>query len=125
MSQYVEAPRKTRDWRLRFDAKASPYFLVSPYFLLFAVFGLFPLGFTLWVSLHKWKLAGDKEFIGFENYSYLLTNERFWNATGNTVGMFIVATVPQLLLALALANWLNKRLRFRLAIRLVYVKVFA
>jgi cellobiose transport system permease protein len=100
------------------DLKASPYFLISPYFLLFAIFGLFPLGYTLWVSLHDWVLAGDKTFIGLENYTALLADSDFWNAVFNTVGMFMLATVPQLVLSLMLANALNKRLRGRLFLRL-------
>src|SRR5918996_4629 len=100
------------------DLKVSPYLLVSPYFILFAIFGLFPLGFTLWVSLHDWQLAGDKEYVGFDNYEFLLTNDRFRTTVINTLGMFVVATVPQLLLALMIANALNKRLRGRLVFRL-------
>ncbi len=96
----------------------SPYLFVSPYFILFAIFGAFPLGFTLWVSLHDWQLAGDKEWVGLDNYQYLLTDERFNTTIINTLGMFVVATVPQLLLALLVANALNKRLRGRLFFRL-------
>lgn len=102
----------------RWDHRGSPYLFVSPYFLLFTAFGLFPLGFTLWVSLHKWKLAGDKEFVGLDNYAFLLTNERFATAVGNTLGMFVLATIPQLLLALLLANALNKRMRGLLYLRM-------
>ncbi|ADD45901.1 carbohydrate ABC transporter permease [Stackebrandtia nassauensis] len=102
----------------RLDHRGSPYLFVSPYFLLFAAFGLFPLGFTLWVSLHRWKLAGDKEFVGIDNYTFLLTNERFGAAVVNTLGMFTLATVPQLLLALLLANALNKRMRGLLYLRM-------
>lgn len=102
----------------RFDLRGSPYLFVSPYFLLFAIFGLFPLGFTLWVSLHKWRLAGDKEFVGLDNYQFLLTNQGFWNATGNTLAMFVTATLPQLVLAILLANALNKRMRGRLILRM-------
>ncbi|MEV0649181.1 sugar ABC transporter permease [Phytomonospora sp. NPDC050363] len=111
-------PKPARSRLLRFEQRGMPYALISPYFLLFAVFGLFPLGFTLWVSLHRWRLAGEKEWVGFDNYAFLLTNERFWNATGNTLGIFVMSTIPQLLLALAIASALNKRMRFRLAIRL-------
>jgi cellobiose transport system permease protein len=100
------------------DLKASPYLLVSPYFILFAIFGAFPLGFTLWVSLHDWQLAGDKVYVGLENYQFLLTNDRFMTTVVNTLGMFVLATVPQLLLALLIANALNKRLRGRLLFRL-------
>ncbi|GAA2294866.1 sugar ABC transporter permease [Nonomuraea roseoviolacea subsp. roseoviolacea] len=102
----------------RFDLKGVPYLLVSPYYLLFAVFGVFPLGYTLWVSLHDWELAGDTKFTGLANYGELITDESFWNAVVNTLGMFVVATVPQIVLALLLANALNKRLRGRLLLRL-------
>ncbi|MFF3437391.1 carbohydrate ABC transporter permease [Streptosporangium sp. NPDC002721] len=102
----------------RFDLRATPYFLVSPYFLLFAIFGIFPLGYTLWVSLHEWELAGDKTLVGLDNYIELITDEAFWNAVINTLGMFVMSTVPQLVLALLLANALNKRIRGRLFFRL-------
>ncbi|NUT44121.1 MAG: sugar ABC transporter permease [Thermoactinospora sp.] len=111
-------PPVRRSFLSRLDIHAAPYLFVSPYFVLFALFGLFPLVFTAWVSLHDWQLAGDKDWVGLANYGELLGDEKFWNATYNTVGMFFLATVPQLLLALLLANALNKRLRFRLALRL-------
>jgi cellobiose transport system permease protein len=119
-AQPVAGPHRSRLSRARsfVDLKVSPYLLVSPYFILFAIFGAFPLGFTLWVSLHDWQLAGDKEYVGLEHYEFLLGNERFRTTVVNTLGMFVVATVPQLLLALMLANALNKRLRGRLFLRL-------
>ncbi|MER5623675.1 MULTISPECIES: carbohydrate ABC transporter permease [unclassified Streptosporangium] len=110
-------PQRGGGWA-RFDLRATPYFLVSPYFLLFAIFGIFPLGYTLWVSLHDWELAGDKSFVGLENYIELITDEAFWNAVINTLGMFVMSTIPQLVLALVLANALNKRIRGRLFFRL-------
>jgi cellobiose transport system permease protein len=115
-----QAPRRPLVRRLLtwIDLRLAPYLFVSPYFILFAIFGAFPLGFTLWVSLHDWPLAGDKEYIGFDNYQFLLTNDRFQQTIVNTLGMFVVATVPQLLLALMIANALNKRIRGRLVFRL-------
>ncbi|MEU4405912.1 sugar ABC transporter permease [Streptosporangium sp. NPDC023963] len=123
MTSYVGSPAGRRGpsrgngWA-RFDLRATPYFLVSPYFLLFAVFGIFPLGYTLWVSLHEWELAGDKTLVGLDNYIELITDEAFWNAVFNTLGMFVMSTIPQLVLALLLANALNKRIRGRLFFRL-------
>src|SRR5690606_17631431 len=115
------SPRRTRSRGRRigrFDLKGMPYLLVSPYFLLFAIFGVFPLLYTLWLSLYDAELAGKREFAGFANYIELIADEEFWNAVVNTVGMFVLATVPQLLMALLLANALNKRLRGRLLLRL-------
>ncbi|MEU1729695.1 sugar ABC transporter permease [Streptosporangium sp. NPDC020145] len=102
----------------RFDLLVTPYLFVSPYFVLFVLFGVFPLGYTLWVSLHDWELAGDRIFVGAGNYLSLVADEAFWNAVVNTLGMFVISTVPQLVLALLLANALNKRIRGRLALRM-------
>lgn len=87
---------------------------VSPYFLVFAVFGLFPLVYTAWVSTHEWTLlAGKVEFVGLANYRELMADSAFWRAMVNTFGIFVLATVPQLVLATVLAQMLNTRLRSR------------
>ncbi|GAA1593406.1 sugar ABC transporter permease [Actinomadura kijaniata] len=111
-------PRPRGSALTRLDARLSPYLFVSPYFLLFLVFGLFPMGYTLWVALHDWELLGDQRFVGLENFRLVLTDPQFWNAVLNTLGMFVIATVPQLLFALVLANALDRRMRGRLVARL-------
>lgn len=111
-------------WRLslaRLDIRYSPYLYIAPFFLIFGIFGLYPMLRTAWMSLHDWDMIGDRTFIGFDNYTRLLTDEYFWNALINTFGIFVLSTVPQLLLALFLANLLNRTLLraktfFRLAI---------
>ena len=108
-------------WRARrswLDIKASPYLYIAPFFLLFAIFGLFPIGYTFWVSLHDWELIGGREFIGLHNYSKLLHDDDFFNSVINTFGMFVIATVPQLLAALGLASLLNQWLRARTFFRM-------
>jgi len=46
---------------------------VFPAFLLIFVFGLFPIGFSVYVSLHKWRInPGD--FNGLDNYTKALGN---------------------------------------------------
>jgi cellobiose transport system permease protein len=104
---------RVRGFRSWWDAHASGYVLISPYFLVFAAFGLFPLLFTLWVSLHDWSLLGQHSWVGLRNYRELLGDDYFWNALRNTVGIFVLATVPQLLGALGIAQLLNSRLRGR------------
>ncbi|MXG90377.1 ABC transporter permease subunit [Nocardioides flavescens] len=93
--------------------QVAGYAFISPFFLVFAVFGLFPLLFTFWVSLHDWDLLGTRSWVGLGNYTALLEDEDFWNALVNTLGIFVLSTVPQLLVALALAQLLNQRLRAR------------
>ncbi|MGI5163820.1 carbohydrate ABC transporter permease [Spirillospora sp. CA-253888] len=108
-------PPASRGWRsrlTRLDVRVSPYLFISPFFVVFLAFGAFPLGYTLWVSLHEWGLAsGTREFVGLDNFSYLLGDSDFWHATVNTVGIFVLSTIPQLLLALLLAAALDRRMK--------------
>jgi cellobiose transport system permease protein len=106
----------------RLDLKYSPYLYVLPFFLIFAVFSAYPIGYTAWIALtDRSPLNATISFVGLDNFVELLTDDpQFWNAVVNTVGMFVLSTVPQLLMALMLANALNRKLRaqtfFRMAI---------
>ncbi|MCW2839543.1 MAG: transporter permease [Aeromicrobium sp.] len=105
---------RIRDRLTKAEARVAPYAFVSPFFVVFAIFGLFPLVYTLWVSLHDWSLlAGDQGFVGLANYRELMKDSDFWRALTNTIGIFVLATVPQLILATVLAQVLNTRLRAR------------
>ncbi|QVQ55153.1 sugar ABC transporter permease [Spiractinospora alimapuensis] len=82
------------------------------------------------VSLHDWSMiGGNGGFVGWANYAFLLTDTKFWNALLNTLAIFVIAVVPQLLLALLLADVLNRRIRFqgffRVATILPYVTSIA
>ena len=101
------------------DVRVSPYAYVAPFFLLFCAFGLFPLIYTAWVSLHDWTLLSEEHtFVGAKNFQTLLTDGYFWNATFNTLSIGVLSTVPQLLLAIWLAHLLNRRLRFQTLLRI-------
>ncbi|WP_370616777.1 carbohydrate ABC transporter permease [Mumia sp. Pv 4-285] len=101
-----------RDRLARIDIHGAPYLFIAPFFLLFGIFGLFPLGYTLWVSLHDWTLLGGNEgWVGFGNYTELFNDGYFWNSLLNTFAIFLIATIPQMIAALALAQVLNASLR--------------
>ncbi|WP_394554128.1 carbohydrate ABC transporter permease [Agromyces sp. MMS24-JH15] len=96
----------------RFDLKASPYFYVSPFFILFALVGLFPLGYTLVVSMHEWDLLkGQGEFVGLANFVDILGDKFFWNSIFNTVSIFLLSAIPQLIVAIVVAYLLDQGLR--------------
>ncbi|MER7165918.1 sugar ABC transporter permease [Micromonospora sp. NPDC000207] len=92
----------------RLDLKYSPYLYIAPFFIVFGAFGLYPMLRTAWMSLHDWDMVGDQTFIGLDNYTRLISDDYFWNALVNTFGIFALSTIPQLLLALFLANLLNR-----------------
>jgi cellobiose transport system permease protein len=96
----------------RFDRKVTPLLLVAPFFALFVVFGAFPLLYTAWVSLRDWNLLeGDQGGSGLANYGDLLGDPHFYNALANTVSIFLLAAVPEFLLALGIAALLDRPLR--------------
>ncbi|MGC9667463.1 carbohydrate ABC transporter permease [Planosporangium sp. 12N6] len=127
----VRPPRPPRlSWRdrlFRLDTRAMPYLLIAPFFLLFFAFGLFPLLFNGVVAFRTWRLDDPTRdgWAGGANFSRLLHDDSFWNALYNTFGIFVLSTVPQLLLALVIASLLNRRLRaqswLRVGVLLPYV----
>ncbi|WP_329399101.1 sugar ABC transporter permease [Streptomyces melanogenes] len=123
----AEARRRERRSRwYRRDVRWSPYALVAPFFLFFAAFGLFPLLYTGWASLHQVELTAPNEmhWVGLRNFSRLLSDEFFWNALRNTFTIGVISTVPQLLIALCVAHLLHFKLRgsmfFRVAVLTPY-----
>jgi len=110
----------------RWDLKLSPYLYISPFFVLFAITGLFPLLYTAWVSVHEWNLIGGQgEFVGVDNFAFVLSNPPFWIALRNTFSIFLISAVPQIAFALLIAAVLDRNLRaktfWRMGVLLPYV----
>lgn len=110
----------------RWDVKVSPYLYISPFFILFAITGLFPLAYTAWVSMHEWNLIGGQgDFVGFDNFAFVLSNPPFWIALRNTFSIFLISAVPQIIAALLIAAVLDRNLRaktfWRMGVLLPYV----
>ena len=57
-------PRRLRAWK----EYLTGYLMIAPATILIFIFGIFPVGFAVFVSLHKWRLKrGD--IIGLKNYT--------------------------------------------------------
>jgi cellobiose transport system permease protein len=130
----LEKERRRRDRlsrRWQRDIRWSPYAFVSPFFLLFVAFGLFPLIYTGWASLHQVELTAptDMNWVGLRNYTRIFDDDFFWNAAKNTLTIGIISTVPQLLMAMGIAHILNYKLRastfFRVAMLAPYATSIA
>ncbi|HEX7352448.1 sugar ABC transporter permease [Brachybacterium sp.] len=88
------------------------YAAISPFYLLFAVFGLFPILFSIVLSFMDWDGMGEMSFVGLAQYKFLLTDVRFWNAVGNTFIIWFLSTIPMLFLAMVIAFLLHQNIRF-------------
>jgi len=125
----------------RWDVKVSPYLYISPFFVLFAVVGLFPLLYTAVVSVHDWGLlTGQGDFVGLANFSDVLHQSFFWKSLRNTLSIFLLSSVPQIIAALVIAALLDANLRAKtfwrmgvlvpyvvapVAVSLIFGKIFA
>jgi cellobiose transport system permease protein len=89
------------------------YVAIAPFYLLFAIFGLFPIVFSIVLSFTDWDGMGEIHFAGISQYAYLIQDSRFWNAVGNTFIIWILSTVPMLFLALVIAFLLHQNIRFK------------
>ncbi|HYG94130.1 MAG TPA: sugar ABC transporter permease, partial [Nocardioides sp.] len=121
-------PQWVRRQRLsRWDLKLSPYLYVSPFFVLFAVVGLYPLIYTGFLSLFDWDRfyyqRGD--FVGLENYRFVLQDPVFVKSLVNTFSIFLMSSVPQVILAVAIAALLDTHLRGRTFWRMSVLLPFA
>lgn len=110
----------------KWDVKVSPYLYISPFFVLFAITGLFPLLYTAYISMFQWHaLGGQGEFIGLANFEAVLGQTAFWKALRNTFSIFLLSSVPQILIAIVIAAILNANLRaktfWRMGVLLPYI----
>ena len=77
--------------------------LLAPAAALILAFTLGPLLFSLWISLHEWRLIDPAPlFLGLDNYATLLGDGEWWSAIGNTA-LFTLHVPAAMAIALALA----------------------
>lgn len=108
-----KAHARRRDW--------APYAFIAPFYLVFVVFGVFPILFSLGVSVMDWRGIDPGAFIGLGNYLALFQDESFYRALWNTVVIWVGTVPPMILAAVVLAVLLNERTTiFRSLYRTIY-----
>jgi len=93
------------------------YIFILPFFISFFIFSLIPLVDTIRYSFYEYYRSGLKQigpnFVGMENYVSLLKSDMLKYA-GNTMILWIIGFIPQIVIALLLASWfVDVRLKIR------------
>jgi ABC-type sugar transport system permease subunit len=104
---------------LRADRRLA-WLLVAPALGVTAAVALFPLGWTLWESLHRHDLRMPwlgRPFVGLDNYVEILGDGRFWGAMLHTAFFTAVSVALEIGLGLFLALALNQAFRGRGLVR--------
>ncbi|UQX13101.1 carbohydrate ABC transporter permease [Candidatus Mycobacterium methanotrophicum] len=92
-------------------ARAGRMF-VAPNLIAVAVFMLFPLGFSLYMSFQNWDIFRPAKFVGLANYHRLFADDPlFVIALRNTVVYTVGTIVPTVLISLAVAGVLNRKVK--------------
>ncbi|WP_217169205.1 carbohydrate ABC transporter permease [Streptomyces sp. AC512_CC834] len=111
------ARREGRSWK--------GWGFLGPFVAVFALVFLAPIAYSVYLSLFRDQLIGGTTFVGLDNYTEALKDDRFWASLGR-VSLFLAVQVPimlgiALLVALALdSGRLYGRDFFRVSIFLPY-----
>ncbi|MEU1546825.1 sugar ABC transporter permease [Nocardia sp. NPDC005745] len=84
---------------------------VAPNVAAVAIFLLFPLGFSLYLSFHSWDLFSPMRFVGVDNYRRLFGSDPLFLIALRNTAVFTVSTlVPTVGIGLVVAAALNRKL---------------
>jgi multiple sugar transport system permease protein len=83
---------------------------VAPNLAAVAVFMLFPLGFSLYMSFQQWDVFRSPKFVGLTNFEDLFTSDPlFLIAIRNTVVFTLGTVIPTVVISLIVAAVLNRK----------------
>src|SRR5262249_26021253 len=83
------------------------YLFISPFFILFAIFGLYPLLFSLCLSFVQWDGLTAWKWIGLANFATMADDEVLRRSLWNTLVIGLLYVPPMLVLAFLFAQALN------------------
>lgn len=87
------------------------YIFLIPFVLVYVVFQLIPLVSTFYNSLFENYRSGltqiGPNFVGLSNYKTILSNPDLWTYASNTMIMWLMCFIPQIIISLLLAAWFS------------------
>lgn len=97
----------------RLKPRFAPYLFLLPNLLIFGIFILFPALYNFALSLFTGTSLTAENFAKASNYETLFKDDLFWRSVQNTFYFVSMEVVTTVLLSLAIALLLNRRLKFR------------
>jgi len=82
---------------------------------------VFPWLFTIYMSLHDWKIGQQREFVGIANFVKLAGDARFVESIGHTLYFTALAVVLPLVFGTAAALVFNERFPLRGLFRAIFI----
>ena len=98
----------------------SALFLALPAAVVAIAVIIVPLGYAVWLSLHRTPLVGGSVFAGFSEYDQVLHSGAFWASIGVTAEVAVPTIIVELIIGTTLALLL-RGLRWAAPIRLLLI----
>ncbi|NBR55213.1 MAG: sugar ABC transporter permease [Micrococcales bacterium] len=84
------------------------YLFTAPFFIMFLIFGLAPIVFSVVLAFFDVDvLSGIYNPVGLANFTELFADSRFWNALVNTFDIWLISTIPMIIMSIGLAAILH------------------
>lgn len=99
-------------WRQALRKNALFFLFISPWLLGFLIFNVYPLVFSIWLSLCEWDIIGSIHYVGISNYQQIFTEDTlFWQSLKVTT-LYTFLSVPlNMVVSLGIALLLNQKIR--------------
>lgn len=91
-----------------------------PAIALFAVFSIYPIGRTFYLSFFEYSVVDPPHPVGLENFRQIVGDDRFTSSLLNSFRYVVSTYVPVWIFALLLALALNTRIKARGLFRTIY-----
>lgn len=90
--------------------RLASFGLLGPAVVFVSGVALMPVLFTIWLGFRRQlPIFGVSQFVGFENYRFLMTDARFWNALAHTAYFVLLSVTLELALGFGIAVLLHQK----------------
>lgn len=96
------------------------FLFIVPALVFYLVFWISPVLMSFFYGLTNWSGLGDYDFVGLDNFKFLIKEGTLFNSMRNTIIYAVIVVVWGNLQALALALLLNMKLKTRGAFRTIF-----
>ena len=105
------APPTRRRGSLRLRNTLTGWSFIAPNFIGFAVLTLIPVVTLFYYAFTDWNVFGGATFTGLDNFRRMIHDDAFWTSFWNTVYYAALHIPLTLVISLALALLLNRKMR--------------
>ena len=105
------ATTTNRSWYKRNEIAVTPWLFLLPGVVFFALYVIFPIFQSVWISFHEWDGLGEKTWVGTANYERLLGGDRKFETSFSNNIKWLVLYLLAIPMGLMISLFLNQTVR--------------